>query len=88
MAVSVVLIILVIRPRWKQYIILNTPLGIPIEQIKDTSVFKMDAVEYIETLDLVARKFADYITFTEEYGVELGRKPRLKEKEFQRYLKR
>jgi len=65
-----------------------TMLGIPIEQIRDTSVFKMDAVEHIEALDLVARKFADYITFTEEYGVELGRKPKLEEKEFQQYLKR
>lgn len=62
-------------------------IGVPIEQIKDASVFKMDAVDYLETLDLVAKKFADYITFTEENGVELGEKLRLQEKEFERYLK-
>jgi len=64
-----------------------TNLGIPIEQMKDAGVFKMDAVKHLEILDLIARKFADYITFTEKDGVELGEKPKLQEKDFARYLK-
>jgi hypothetical protein len=73
-------------------------LGIPTD-IVNPSVFKMDAVEHVKNLDLIARKFADYITFKEKGvskgkgafeekgGVELGKKPKLEEKEFKQYLR-
>jgi hypothetical protein len=57
-------------------------LGVPIDTVKKTSIFKMDAVEHVKSLDLIATRFADYITFEEEDGVELGEKPKLEKKEF------
>lgn len=76
---------------FKRYQILFTQevlnkLGIPTDKV-NPSVFKMDAVEHVENLDLIARKFADYITFKEKYGVELGKKTKLEEKEFKQYLR-
>lgn len=74
-------------------------LGVPEEIAEDSSIFKMDAVKHVKSLDLIARKFADYITFKEKGalkgkgaleekgGVELGKKPKLEEKEFKQYLR-
>ncbi len=62
-------------------------LGIPIDSITNPGIFKMDAVEHLECLDTIAKKFADHITFEEKDGVELGEKPKLEEREFRQYLR-
>lgn len=62
-------------------------LGVPLDRIKDMSIFKMDAVERVEILDLVARKFAGRITFTEKNGMELGAKSPLEERDFEAFLR-
>lgn len=41
-------------------------IGVPPDIAKKSSIFKMDAVKHVKDLDLIARKFADYITFKEE----------------------
>ena len=61
-------------------------LGIPIESLVP-NIFKTDGVEHIEKLDLIGRKFADYITFKETDGVELGEMPKLEESQFKKYLR-
>lgn len=64
-----------------------TRIGVPIDQIGNMRKLKMDAVEYIETLDLIAKQFAKCVTFTEKEGLELGEKPKLVENDYSQYLK-
>ncbi len=65
-----------------------TTLGVPLDKVRDPRVFKMDAVQYLDTLDLVAKKFAEHIDFTKPQGVELGDKPALSEQEFSEYCRK
>ena len=62
-------------------------IGVPIDRIKNMRNFGMDAVKYIETLDLIATQFAKRVTFTEKEGLELGEKPKLVENDYKQYLK-
>jgi hypothetical protein len=63
-------------------------IGISIDDIgKKKGISKMDGVKRVKTLDLIATKFADSITFGEDEGFEVGEKPRLLKKEISQYLK-
>lgn len=62
-------------------------IGVPLNMVKDPEIFAMDAVEYVETINVIAEKFVQCINFTEKDGVELGAKPRLQISAYNKYLK-
>lgn len=62
-------------------------IGIQMNSIPDPRAYEMDAVKYTSDLNLIANKFADYITFEEPEGVELGTRPSLNERKFMQFLR-
>jgi hypothetical protein len=63
-------------------------LNIPLHWLRNKKYFAMDAFRHVDKLDLLAKNFADYITFKEKDGIELGKRPELDLKEFKQYFKK